>query len=216
MSTTYRGSATPSQGGVTTTKAENIVFTPYGDLASTDVQAAIQELDDEKVSLAGDTMTGDLTVPNITATGTIDATGAVTFSSTMAVTGNATFSGDVSLGDSKYAKFGNDDDFTIQHDGSNTNLFNDVGDVYFRNYTNSGVIRFLTDNSAGVQKNGVLIGGATPYVRLYHDGNVKATTVSTGLDITGSLDVTDAATTRTNLGVDAAGDAAAMALALGG
>lgn len=36
-------------------------------------------------------------------------------------------------------------------------------------------------------------------VKLLHDGSEKLLTVSTGVDITGSLDVTDPATTRTNL-----------------
>lgn len=38
--------------------AGDIAVTPAGDLASTDVQAALEELDDEKVSRSGDTMTG--------------------------------------------------------------------------------------------------------------------------------------------------------------
>jgi len=47
---------------ITAQIASNVGFTPYGDIASTNVQGAIAELDDEKVSLAGDTMTGDLTL----------------------------------------------------------------------------------------------------------------------------------------------------------
>ena len=35
---------------------------PAGDIAAKDVQAAINELDDEKVAIAGDTMTGALTI----------------------------------------------------------------------------------------------------------------------------------------------------------
>lgn len=40
--------------------AAEIAFTPYGNIAATDVQAAIQELDDEKLALAGGTMTGSI------------------------------------------------------------------------------------------------------------------------------------------------------------
>ena len=47
---------------ITAQIASNVGFTPYGDINSTNVQGAIAELDDEKVSLAGDTMTGDLTL----------------------------------------------------------------------------------------------------------------------------------------------------------
>lgn len=40
--------------------ANQIDFTPVGDIVATDVQAAIAELDTEKLSLAGGTMTGDI------------------------------------------------------------------------------------------------------------------------------------------------------------
>jgi hypothetical protein len=45
---------------ITAQVASNVGFTPYGNIASTNVQGAIAELDDEKVAKAGDTMTGDL------------------------------------------------------------------------------------------------------------------------------------------------------------
>lgn len=42
-----------------------VSFTPAGNVSATTVQVAIQELDSEKVSKAGDTMTGQLTVPGL-------------------------------------------------------------------------------------------------------------------------------------------------------
>ena len=47
--------------------ASGITFTPAGNIAATDVQAALVELDNEKVAKAGDTMTGVLVLPNGTA-----------------------------------------------------------------------------------------------------------------------------------------------------
>jgi peptidoglycan hydrolase CwlO-like protein len=44
--------------------ADLITNTPNGDIAAANVQAAINELDDEKVSKSGDTMSGDLTLTN--------------------------------------------------------------------------------------------------------------------------------------------------------
>ena len=41
--------------------ASNIVNTPYGDIVAVDVQSALNELDDEKVARAGDSLTGNLT-----------------------------------------------------------------------------------------------------------------------------------------------------------
>ena len=44
--------------------ATNISFTPYGTIASNNVQGAIQELTDEKLNLTGGTLTGNLVLNN--------------------------------------------------------------------------------------------------------------------------------------------------------
>jgi len=49
---------------ITAQIASNVGFTATGNLASTNVQSAIAEVDNEKVAKAGDTMTGDLTLNN--------------------------------------------------------------------------------------------------------------------------------------------------------
>lgn len=49
-------------GGIGGQLASNITFTPYGGVQSTNVQTAIQELDDEKLSKAGGTITGNLEI----------------------------------------------------------------------------------------------------------------------------------------------------------
>ena len=53
-----QGPAGPSGGGGA---ASGVTFAPTGNVASTNVQAAIAEVDSEKVAKAGDTMTGPLT-----------------------------------------------------------------------------------------------------------------------------------------------------------
>jgi len=45
--------------------ASAVSFTPAGGVAATDAQAAIEEVDSEKVAKAGDTMTGDLVVTSV-------------------------------------------------------------------------------------------------------------------------------------------------------
>jgi len=50
----------PSSGGGT---AVSVTFAPAGNLSATNVQAALVELDNEKVAKAGDTMTGPLVMP---------------------------------------------------------------------------------------------------------------------------------------------------------
>lgn len=68
--------------------ASGVTFTPGGNIASTNVQSAIQELDTEKVAKAGDTMTGTLII-SPTANG-----GAVALNKPNAVGGSAnTFQG---------------------------------------------------------------------------------------------------------------------------
>lgn len=44
--------------------ASEVDFTPYGGIAATDTQSAIQELDDEKLDLTGGELTGDLSLDN--------------------------------------------------------------------------------------------------------------------------------------------------------
>jgi hypothetical protein len=50
---------------ITAQVASNVGFTPTGNIAGTNVQAALSEVDSEKVAKAGDTMTGDLTLNNV-------------------------------------------------------------------------------------------------------------------------------------------------------
>lgn len=64
--------------------ATNISFTPYGDIASTNVQAAIQELDDEKLSKSGGTVTGAITL-GTTASLVFEGSTADAYETTLAV-----------------------------------------------------------------------------------------------------------------------------------
>lgn len=64
--------------------ATNISFTPYGDIASTNVQTAIQELDDEKLSKSGGTVTGAITLGN-TASLVFEGSTADAYETTLAV-----------------------------------------------------------------------------------------------------------------------------------
>lgn len=47
--------------------AENVTFTPAGNVAATDVQAAIEEVDSEKLALTGGTLSGALTIGSTSA-----------------------------------------------------------------------------------------------------------------------------------------------------
>ena len=72
LGTIYRANVPISPGifdgtkwtGIDAGTAASIPFTPAGNIAATNVQAAIVELDTEKVAVAGDTMTGPLVLPS--------------------------------------------------------------------------------------------------------------------------------------------------------
>ena len=104
-----------------------------------------------------------------------------TFSGGVSVTGSLNADG-LSLGDSEIANFGNSNDLQIYHDGSNSNI-KDAGTGFLSLDTNGSDIRLTSDGQSKTmgyfEKDGEVI--------LYHNGNGKITTTSTGADITGSL-----------------------------
>ena len=77
---------------------------------------------------------------------------------------NASFTGDVSLLDSKKAKFGNSGDLYIQHTGSLAIIDNQTGDFIIKNSQDDGDIIFQSDNGSGA---------ISTYFRV--DGGVKKT-----------------------------------------
>jgi hypothetical protein len=119
-----------------------------------------------------------------------------------------TMTGDVLYGDNVKAKFGASSDLQIYHDGSNS-IIKDAGAGNLQ--INAG--SFVVNNAANSAN--MIVGNDGGAVQLYDNGGVKLATTSTGASITGSLAVSDASTTRTNLDVDQAGSALAFAIALG-
>ncbi len=112
--------------------------------------------------------------------------------------GNATFTGDVSLLDNKKLKIGTGSDIQIYHNSSNDRgyIYNGTGDLYIENDATDGDIRFFSDNGSGgtveyfrldggisslmVNKdilmyndgaNGKLKFGASQDLQIYHDGS---------------------------------------------
>lgn len=121
-----------------------------------------------------------------------------------------TMTGDVLYGDGVKAKFGADPDLQIYHSGSHSHI-HDTGSGNLYLDTNGAMIEITynanNENMAQFAANGA--------VTLYYDNAAKLATTSTGASVTGSLAVSDASTTRTNLDVDQAGTALAFAIALG-
>ncbi|MGC9424013.1 beta strand repeat-containing protein, partial [Vibrio sp.] len=72
--------------------AADVDFTAYGNIEATDVKTAIQELDDEKLALAGGTMTGAINM-NSNAITNADAITGTTITATTLTDGTASISG---------------------------------------------------------------------------------------------------------------------------
>lgn len=88
--TDYRNSASLPAGGTTTPTAVSVTFSPAGNIAATNVQSAIEEVDTEKAPIASPSFTGNAVVAGTVTTGAAAGT-------TGAVILNGTTSGTVTL-----------------------------------------------------------------------------------------------------------------------
>ena len=119
------------------------------------------------------------------------------------VTGNATFA------DNGKAIFGAGSDLQIYHDGSDSWITEGGSGTGSLKLRANNLLAYSNSDEPYFQ---AVTNGA---FRIYYDGSTKLSTTSTGATITGSLDVTDVATTQANLEVDPTGTAVALAIALG-
>ena len=96
-----------------------------------------------------------------------------------------TLTGNLNLGDNVRARFGLDSDLQIYHDGTHS---------YVDDSSGTGRLILKTDylevqNAAG---NEAILGGIqNGAVSLFYDGNPKLATTSTGIDVTGNVDLPD-------------------------
>ena len=96
--------------------------------------------------------------------------------------------GQIELNDSKYIKLGTGDDFTIHHDGTDTKLENETGDLYIINDTNDKDIIFQSDNGSGGVETYLTIDGSASTIEA-----AKATNFAAAVNI----DATTQSTTKT-------------------
>ena len=142
---------------------------------------------------------GISSVANINSSGIITATtfsGAFTGTATLAsgltgspsitvnglfVSGVATFSQDIKLGDNDKANFGDDNDLRIYHDGTNSYVEDTgTGDLYISGSTNVIIQHHTTgETMAKFVGNGA--------AELYHDNSKKFETIGAGATVTGTL-----------------------------
>ena len=123
------------------------------------------------------------------------------------VDGNSSLSGDVDFigdnynavwdksanrlkfNDNAKAAFGTNPDMTIYHDGTNSNIVNNTGDLYIQGQGDDIIMRAADDIFIQVQngEDGIKVHG-NGSVELYHDNSNKLQTKSDGVNITGELE----------------------------
>ena len=98
-----------------------------------------------------------------------------------------TLTGDINFGDNDKAIFGAGSDLQIYHTGTYSLIADTSGTGPLRVVTNA----FQLNNAADTQN--MIIAAEGGAVNLYHAGNAKLATTSTGIDVTGAIDVSGVA-----------------------
>ena len=92
-------------------------------------------------------------------------------------------SGDLFFADSSRIYMGSSNDFQLFHDGTNTHILNNTGNLVYRSDTHHFKDKDNSDTHAKFVHDGA--------VELYHDGSKKFETTSSGVTITGTAVVPD-------------------------
>ena len=129
-----------------------------------------------KTKSDGVDVTGEVQCDSLDVDGTVD------------ITGDIQTYGHLDLRDTKQLKLGNSDDLKLYHDGSHSVIEQSgTGHLYIRNKNDDQHIFLQTDNGSGDITSYVKCDGADGAVKLYHYGNEKLNTTSTGIDVTGEV-----------------------------
>jgi len=135
-------------------KAQATSVVPDDNITATNVQDALEQLDDIKAQATNGTLT------------------------------NPTISGSASFGDNAKAKFGAGNDLQIYHDGSNSYIRDD----------GTGELRLNSDNAVRIRKHDnetLALFSVDGSATLYHNNLPMIATTSTGIDVTGNVDLPD-------------------------
>jgi len=126
----------------------------------------------------------ELNYNDITTLGVVEASKVVTANS----------SGNVQFPDNEELRFGAGNDLKLYHDGTNSFVQDGgTGDLYIRGSSNVRLTNLSNDKMILCQDGGE--------VQLYHNGNEKLNTTSTGIDVTGTA-VTDGVTVDGTLDIE--------------
>jgi hypothetical protein len=169
-------------------------------------------------------ITGTITTDGLTVDGDVTFTGA-DYNAVWTKAGNI-----FRIEDNGFITIGSNNDLYFQHDSNNSLITNQTGDLTISNTSNDKDIIIRTDNQNGGVVEYVVADGSEGEVKLYHaasgSSSVKLTTKSTGVEVTGTIELNHASDTtisRVSPGVIAVegknlstvDDATALAIALG-
>ena len=157
---------------------------------TTTVESTIVTIDDKNIELGSVASPSNTTADGggITLKGATDktikwinSTGFWTFNTGVEIDGN------LQMDDGKKIRLGTGQDLQVYHNGSNSEILNNTGDLFIKNNTNDADVLLQTDNGSGGTSTYVLCDGSTGNVRLYHYGTEKFKTKSDGIDVTGEV-----------------------------
>jgi hypothetical protein len=203
--------ATAAQG----TTADNALPKAGGTMTGNIVMSGAQTVDGRDLSVDGTKLDGIAT----SATANPNAIDNVVEDTTPQLGGDLASNGnDILFADNDKAIFGAGSDLKVYHDATGVDGINGAGS--YIEEAGTGNLWIMGSQFVIIEKadgtNRVLQADTTNGdIELKYQDATKLTTTSTGISVTGSLAVTDAATTRTNIDVDQAGTALALAIALG-
>jgi hypothetical protein len=143
----------------------------------------------------GISVTGTLAATAVTGDGSGLTNLPASSDSTKMPLSGGTFSGDVTFNDNVYAKFGNatGGDVKIGHNGNGL-INNYTNDLYIQNYANDRDVIITSDNGSGGTLVYFTADGSTGETKLYHYGYQKLASKSTGISVSGSIDLSGAIT----------------------
>jgi hypothetical protein len=103
-----------------------------------------------------------------------------------------TMTGDLNLGDGVDINFGDSTDLKIYHEAAGHNYVDGSTDcnILIRNLSDNRDILLQSDDGSGGLVNYVQVDGSNGQVRLYHYGDEKFNTASTGIEVTGDAAIT--------------------------
>tara|TARA_B100001778_G_scaffold143483_1_gene117953 strand:- start:2429 stop:3538 length:1110 start_codon:yes stop_codon:yes gene_type:complete len=172
--------------GVVTASSYSGTITATGLTGTPDI--AVQNITGVAATFSGAVTYED--VVNIDSIGIVTArsgleVGAAGVGGTISATGNVEFAGITTIGlgltfaDNIEAKFGDAGDLRVEHNGTNSRVVNNTGELRVE----SDTIRFRDANDGDTYCDMIHDGA----VNLYHDNSVKLATSATGVTVTGQL-----------------------------